>query len=108
MVNKKSFIVVNLIFFIANLNVLGVVLPHPDRIRTLDEHSKIAQGIAFSWKYIRYPVLFYERESYSSYMRWVEGRPEPDNIRMHIYPFIAHNLFSFFYIWQVHNNILKR
>lgn len=85
-INRKSFLIVNLILLAVNLAVFAVVASHPERIAPADEYSTIAQGIAFSGKYIRFPVPYPEGESYNTFGRWVAGSPEPDSVRMPGYP----------------------
>ncbi|MBN1445636.1 MAG: glycosyltransferase family 39 protein [Candidatus Omnitrophica bacterium] len=110
-INRKSFLIANLMLLAVNLAVFAVVSEHPERIGTPDEYSTIAQSIAFNGKYARYPIPFPEWESTTSYGRWVYRSAEPDAIRVPGYPvFLAsfYKAFGYGKIVPVVANILVR
>jgi len=97
-VGRKNFISINALLLIVNLMVFAIVARHPERIAMPDEYSTIAQNIAFSGKYTRYPVPFPEREieQTGNYMKWVDRSSEPDSIRVPGYPFFLSLFYRFF------------
>jgi|GEM_PF-5327811 len=110
--NKKIFISVNLSLLFLNLLFFTLIAKHPERIGTPDEYSKIAQGIAFSGKYIRHPIPYPETEDLSSnYMKWADINNNPDSIRMPGYPVflsLFYKIFGYEKRFPVFANILLR